>query len=71
VKLFTLSLVSYYLLMGTILFTTWLEFFQRDTRLVFEEKVLSALTLVVATLLWPLVIPLAYLELIFKIRVKL
>lgn len=70
-KLFTLSLVSYYLLMGTILFTTWLEFFQRDTRLVFEEKVLSALTLVVATLLWPLVIPLAYLELIFKIRVKL
>jgi hypothetical protein len=67
VQIFTLSsLLVIYLVMGTILFTTWLKFFQRDTSLVFEDKVLSALTLVVASLLWPLVVPLAYLELISK-----
>jgi hypothetical protein len=49
-----------YLLMGTFLFITWLSFFKQDT------SFLSILTLVVATLLWPLVVPLAYLELISK-----
>jgi hypothetical protein len=47
--------------MGTILFFTWLEFFKQDT-----IDFLVVATLVVATLLWPLVVPLAYLELISK-----
>lgn len=64
VKLFSLFLLVAYLLIGTILFTTWLKFFHRDTSLV-----LSALTLAVATLLWPLVLPFAYLELIFSKKV--
>jgi hypothetical protein len=50
-----------WLVMGTILFFTWLEFFKQDT-----IDFLVVATLVVATLLWPLVVPLAYLELISK-----
>lgn len=87
-QIFTASLLVTYLhffllvnygIMGTILFTTWLEFFKQDTIdslsiLIFTFSILTLtekVTLVVATLLWPLVVPLAYLELISKNRVKL
>jgi hypothetical protein len=47
-------------------FTIWLKFFKRDTGLSLEDKQLSLVILGVATLLWPVVVPLAYIELLSK-----
>ena len=55
-----------YLIMGTCFFTIWLEFFKQDASLTVEERPQSMVTLVVATIFWPLVVPIAYLELILK-----
>lgn len=65
----TICLVSggfIYLTLAFYFFTIWLKFFKRDTDLSLEDKQFSLLILVVATLLWPFVVPLAYIELVSK-----
>jgi hypothetical protein len=55
-----------YLIFGSYFFTIWLKFLKRDTRLSLEDRWLSLVILGIATLLWPIVVPLAYLELLLK-----
>ena len=55
-----------YLISGSYFLAIWLKFFKRDTRLSLEDRWLSLAILGVATLLWPIVVPLAYLELLSK-----
>ncbi|MFE1748038.1 hypothetical protein [Coleofasciculus sp. H7-2] len=59
-----------YLLIATTLFTIWLEFFKRDRSWNTEERFSSFITLVVATVFWPLVLPIAYIE-VLKTKEKL
>lgn len=63
-KLLQIALLVAYLLMASCFFTLWLEFFKRDTRFSSEDRYLSIVILVIATILWPLVVPIAYLELL-------
>ena len=55
-----------YLISGSYFFTIWWKFLKQDTRLSLEDRLFSLTVLGVATLLWPIVIPLAYLELLSK-----
>lgn len=56
--------VFVYLLISSYFFTNWLKFFKRKPRLSPEEIFLSFVILVVATILWPVVVPISYLKLV-------
>ncbi|MBD1832435.1 hypothetical protein H6F61_06940 [Cyanobacteria bacterium FACHB-472] len=53
-----------YLLIATTLFTIWLDFFKRDRTWKTQERLPGFVTLVVATIFWPLVLPIAYIEIL-------
>ncbi|MBD2743092.1 hypothetical protein [Coleofasciculus sp. FACHB-1120] len=59
-----------YLLIAATLFTLWLELFKRDRSWNTEERFSSFITLTVATVFWPLVLPIAYIE-VLKTKQKL
>ncbi|MBW4680706.1 MAG: hypothetical protein KME19_11400 [Microcoleus vaginatus WJT46-NPBG5] len=60
-----------YLVSAPCFFTSWLQFFKREAgNLSEEEKQLSLATLVMASVLWPLVVPVAYLEQLSKAKQK-
>ncbi|KAM3093262.1 hypothetical protein ACKFKG_19840 [Phormidesmis sp. 146-35] len=58
----------FYLGMMPILFIGWLGFFRQDADMSKEEKQVSLIVLTIATLLWPIVLPFAYLELLGKFK---
>jgi hypothetical protein len=60
-SLFVLVLLTFYLVVAFRLCLTWLEFIRQDTPAP-TEMFLSWVVLGVATVLWPLVIPFAYLQ---------
>jgi hypothetical protein len=60
--------VIFYIAMMPILFTGWMGFFKQDVDLSKEEKQISLMVLAIATLLWPIVLPFAYLELLDKFK---
>lgn len=57
-----------YLLMSACFFTLWLEFLKRDSHLSLQEKRFSWVVLVIATVFWLAVVPIAYLELLLAKR---
>jgi hypothetical protein len=59
-------LVLVYLLMLQRFFKTWQKFYKRDNSMSPEEKHLSQVVLVVGAVLWPIVVPNAYLALLEK-----
>jgi hypothetical protein len=65
-KLLILILVFFYTVIAQRLFTIWLKFFQRDSNMSPGEKQLSWVVLIVGTVLWPIVIPNAYLAILEK-----
>jgi Zn-dependent protease with chaperone function len=58
----------FYLVMMPILVASWLGFFRQDSNMSKEEKQVSLMVLTIATLLWPIVLPFAYLELLSKFK---
>lgn len=67
VSLFLGSLGAIYVLGAPCFFKNWLGFFEREAdKLTPEEKQLSMATLVTASVLWPVVVPLAYMEKVSK-----
>ncbi|HEY9610697.1 hypothetical protein [Allocoleopsis sp.] len=65
-KLLILILVFFYTVIAQRLFSIWLKFFQRDSNMSPGEKQLSWVVLIVGTVLWPVVIPNAYLAILEK-----
>lgn len=63
-----LFFVAFYILLMPILFVNWLRFFRGDLDLTKSEKRLSRLAIAIAAVLWPFVVPFAYLELLGKIQ---
>lgn len=57
-------LLVFYVLVGAIYFVEWMGFFFKDKSMSSEMRLLSLFILLLATLLWPLIIPFAYLELL-------
>jgi hypothetical protein len=65
-KVLIIIAVLFYSLIARRLFKVWLKFFHRDTSMSPEEKQLSWVVLILGTLLWPIVLPNAYLALLEK-----
>jgi hypothetical protein len=58
-----------YVVFMPILFVNWLEFFRYEVdSLTGKERQISVISLAIATLFWPLVLPCAYLELLDKLK---
>jgi hypothetical protein len=53
-----------YVVMASCFFHEWLVFFLADQDMDSEQRLFSIVILVIATLLWPIVVPFAYLELL-------
>ena len=60
------ALVVAYLLMVRCFFTNWLKVLKKDTSLSSKERLGSLMFLVIISILWPVVVPFAYLELLNK-----
>ncbi|MEM7717273.1 MAG: hypothetical protein AAF349_27620 [Cyanobacteria bacterium P01_A01_bin.68] len=56
--------IIFYLIMACCFFIQWLGFFIDDKEMTSTQRYLSLLVLILATILWPLIVPLAYLELL-------
>ena len=54
--------VTVYAIMGFIFFMEWLDYFLADEDMNQEMRRFSSFALIIATVLWPIVVPLAYLE---------
>ena len=62
-----LFLASPYLLIGGFFFNLWLSFFLQERAFLSpEQKRPSWIVLIVATILWPIVVPISYIELVKK-----
>ena len=56
--------VVFYLIMAFCFFMQWLGFFIDDKDMDSGQRYFSIVILIVGTILWPLIVPLAYLELL-------
>lgn len=56
--------ILFYFIMACCFFMQWLGFFIDDKEMNLVQRYLSMVILAVATILWPLIVPLAYLELL-------
>jgi uncharacterized membrane protein YbaN (DUF454 family) len=59
-----LWLISLYALVSVYLLVAWLRFFKQGKGMTLQQKILSLLTIGVATVCWPLVLPIAYVRLL-------
>ncbi len=57
-------LVIVYWLIAVYFFTRWLDFFNKDAFMSNKEKLQSRMILIIATVCWPIVVPLSYSELL-------
>lgn len=57
-------LLVFYILLAGLFFVRWLDFFVEDEEMSQQMRLLSTFVLVLATILWPITVPFAYLELL-------
>lgn len=62
--LITYVVIIVYLIMASCFFNQWLVFFLADEDMDSQQRFYSTIVLVMATMLWPIIVPLAYLELL-------
>jgi tellurite resistance protein TehA-like permease len=62
--LLTYLAIIFYLVMAYCFFTEWLHFFLQDEEMNLEQRLFSSVILVTASILWIIVVPFAYLELL-------
>lgn len=53
-----------YLVMAYCFFAEWLHFFLQDEQMNLEQRLFSGIILVIASILWIVIVPFAYLELL-------
>jgi hypothetical protein len=64
VALLIVALVFAYLFMAPVFLTTWLKVFKVDPSFSSEDRLLCIVIYTMATILWPVVVPISYLELL-------
>ncbi len=62
------SLLVIYGVVAPVLFFKWVELMRRDRTLSRRERLLSRCVVLTATALWPIALPLTYLELLERVR---
>jgi heme/copper-type cytochrome/quinol oxidase subunit 2 len=61
-------LLVLYSLVAPVLFWKWLELMMGDRQQSRRERILSKWIVIIATIFWPIVLPLTYLELLERVR---
>lgn len=56
--------IFFYLLMAYSFLNEWLDFFLADKDITSEQRSISYVILVLATTFWPVIVPIAYLEML-------
>lgn len=56
--------IIFYLVMAYFFLNEWLDFFLADKDLTTEQRFISYIVLIIGTIFWPIVVPIAYLELL-------
>ena len=64
-------LLGIYLLVACKLLHTWLTTLQKNTDLSYEQKYISWVVLAIATVFWPIVVPISYMEKCAKVEREL
>jgi hypothetical protein len=64
IKIILINMAFIYSLIAAHFFRVWLEFIKQDISLSAKDKRLSLEILAIATLFWPIVVPISYLELL-------
>jgi hypothetical protein len=67
-QLLCYGLIALYVAVMPILFLNWYGFYQQEEALTDAERQASRIVMVIATVLWPIVLPLSYLELMSKLK---
>jgi hypothetical protein len=62
------SILTIYGVVAPVLFFKWVELMGRDRNASRRERLLSRWVVLIATALWPIVLPLTYLELLERVR---
>jgi hypothetical protein len=62
------ALIVLYALVMSILFSNWYALFQGDRNMSASQRQTARIVIMIATLLWPVVLPISYLELIKKLK---
>ncbi|BAZ41390.1 hypothetical protein NIES4101_73560 [Calothrix sp. NIES-4101] len=57
-------LLGFYTLLAALFFKEWFFFFINDPEMSVKTRYISGVILAIATIFWPLIVPLAYLELL-------
>jgi hypothetical protein len=68
VQMFLTLLIAAYALIGIRLFNSWFKFLLQDDELSFQWRCISVGIIIFASVLWVVVVPIAYLELLNKIQ---
>jgi hypothetical protein len=62
------GIIALYIVMLPVLFFNWYGLYQNDSDMTESERQISRIVLVIATAIWPIVLPLSYLELLSKVK---
>jgi hypothetical protein len=62
------GLMVLYAVMMPLLFCNWYGLYQKDANMTDAERQISRIVLMIATALWPIVLPLSYMELLSKVK---
>lgn len=63
-ELITITFGVFYLLIAHRLLKIWIKFFQQDTNMSQADQQMSWVVLLIGTVFWPIVVPIAYLSLL-------
>ncbi len=63
-NIFIYGAITVYLLMMVCFFQKWLFFLKSDEESKLEQPIFNGVFLILASILWPLIVPFAYLELL-------
>ncbi len=67
-QVLTFGVVALYIVVMPILFLNWYGLYQQDQDMTESERQISRIVMVIATVLWPIVLPMSYLELLSKVK---
>ncbi|MBE9031122.1 hypothetical protein IQ266_15415 [filamentous cyanobacterium LEGE 11480] len=67
-QLLTFSLLALYTVVMPLLFSNWYGLYLNEPGMNASQRQTSRIVLMLATLLWPIVLPMSYLELLKKVK---
>jgi uncharacterized membrane protein len=62
------GLLAFYAIVMPMLFTNWYRLYSQEAGMSLKQRQTSRIVIMVATLLWPIVLPMSYLELLKKVK---